>query len=191
LAAIISRWDREGCDSDVRTREGWGSEPEVLAKDGATLRTEAGRTAGMARCSLAPAARLRDEGLAVTPGGKPVTATVTVPEKALTGTAFTAIFCPVPPEARVIDAGVEERLKSACGVERVLDPPPHEVRASRVMTSVAETNRMDQLEHPSCSFDLELISTLSEDRHRVRHHLASYTSPKLKDTPIPEVICMT
>ena len=106
---------------------------------------------------------MRDEGLAVTPAGKPATVTVTVPEKALTGTAFTAIFCPAPPGASVIDAGVEDKVKSTCGVEMVLDPPPHEVRASRVTTSVAEINRTDELEYLANSFDLELISTLSED----------------------------
>jgi hypothetical protein len=59
-----------------------------------------------------PGTRVSAAGFALTPAGNPLIATVTVPVKALAGTAFTLTACPAPPAVRAIVAGAAVREKS-------------------------------------------------------------------------------
>ena len=60
----------------------------------------------------APGVRVRVAGLAVTPVGRPVMATETVPVKALSAVAVTCTAEPVAPAVRLSDVGVTESEKS-------------------------------------------------------------------------------
>ena len=76
-----------------------------------------------------PGVRVSVAGLAVTPAGRPVIATKTMPVKPLVGTAFTLTGWPVPPAIIVTVAGVAVNEKSGVGggggAER--SPPPHDI----------------------------------------------------------------
>jgi hypothetical protein len=65
------------------------------------------------RLCAVPGVRLRDEGLAVTPAGRPVIATETVPEKELAAVARTCTGAPVPPGVKLRDVG--ERVSEKSG----------------------------------------------------------------------------
>ena len=59
-----------------------------------------------------PGVNVSVAGCAVTPDGKPVTATLTMFTKPLAGAAFTLIVCPGPPATSVTVAGEEVSEKS-------------------------------------------------------------------------------
>ena len=65
-------------------------------------------------CAL-PEVRLRVAGLAVTPLGRPVIATATVPEKPLIALAVTLTAEPVAPAVRASDVGARVREKLGVG----------------------------------------------------------------------------
>jgi hypothetical protein len=76
-----------------------------------------------------PGVKLSVAGFTVTPVGRPVIATLTIPVKPLAGTALTLIACPVPPGISETLAGVALRVKSPAGGGGV-DPPPQDVSRS-------------------------------------------------------------
>jgi len=73
-------------------------------------------------CAL-PGVRLSVDGLAVTPLGRPLSLTFTVPLKPFTGTAFTEIVLPVPPCGTAILAGAKDKVKSGAAVAGVTVRP--------------------------------------------------------------------
>ena len=77
-----------------------------------------------------PGTRASEDGLALTPDGRPLIVTVTVPANPLAGTAFTLTISPAPPATRVTVMGDTLREKSATVgvVDLDEDPPPHERR---------------------------------------------------------------
>jgi hypothetical protein len=93
----------------------WVRAPEVPVK----VRVEA--PAGVVTVALrvvlcaTPGARLRVVGFAVTPAGRPVMETVTLPENALTGVAVKLTWEPDAPAVIVSDDGATERVKSGGG----------------------------------------------------------------------------
>ncbi len=70
------------------------------------------------RLCAVPGVRVREEGLAVTPAGRPVIATETVPEKELAAVARTCTGAPVPPGVKLSDVGDRVSEKSG-GCETV------------------------------------------------------------------------
>lgn len=88
-------------------------------------------------CAL-PGVRVSDDGVAVTPEGKPLSATATEPLKLPAGAAVTLICWPAPPMESVSVPGVAESVKSpepAC--------EPHEARTRR-SGEQAKSSRADQ-----------------------------------------------
>lgn len=93
---------------------GWVREPEVPVKT----------TLALPACALLPAVRVKlcgvpgvseaDAGLAVTPAGNPLSATLTVPVKPFTAVADSCTGCPAPPTVRLRDWGLRASEKSAC-----------------------------------------------------------------------------
>jgi hypothetical protein len=66
-----------------------------------------------------PSTRFNVDGEAVTPDGRPLAATATVPVKPLRGFALTETICPLPPAMSVAVGGVVVREKSAGGFEEL------------------------------------------------------------------------
>jgi hypothetical protein len=75
-----------------------------------------------------PAVRESEDGLALTPAGRPLIVTATVPEKPFAGTAFTLTICPAPPAMRasVVGDTVSEKSAAGAGDHFEADPPPQE-----------------------------------------------------------------
>jgi len=61
-----------------------------------------------------PGARESDAGLAVTPVGNPLNATLAVPVKPFSAVAVTWTACPVAPVVRLSDCGLMASEKSGC-----------------------------------------------------------------------------
>lgn len=70
-----------------------------------------------------PGVRLNVDGLAVTPLGRPLSFTFTVPLKPSMGTAFTEIVLPAPPCGTAILAGARVKVKSGAAVAGVTVRP--------------------------------------------------------------------
>ena len=90
-----------------------------------TLASPVGAPAAAVRVTLCavPGLRLSVDGLAVTPLGRPLRWTFTVPLKPFMGTAFTEIALPVPPCGTAILAGARVKVKSGAAVAGVTVRP--------------------------------------------------------------------
>jgi hypothetical protein len=91
--------------------------PEVPTRVTITLPAAAVEAAVSVTFCAVPEIRVSVAGFAVTPVGSPVMATITVPVKPFTGTAFTLICCPAPPATSVTLTGVEVSKKPGIGTE--------------------------------------------------------------------------
>lgn len=91
----------------VRARE-----PEVPVMVRVALPMVAVAAAVSVTVCAAPGVRLKVVGCAVTPEGRPVIATATVPLKELRGAALILICCEAPPATSATDDGEEDREKS-------------------------------------------------------------------------------
>lgn len=102
----------------------WVREPAEPAKEIVAVDEPALEAAVRVRVCAVPGVSVRVEGLAVTPAGRPVSATETADEKPFAGVAFTETVC-LAPAAIVAVEGVAVRVKSGAGLERagVLLPP--------------------------------------------------------------------
>lgn len=90
------------------------SEPEVPLKTTLALPACALLAAVSVKLCGVPGVSEADAGLAVTPAGNPLTATLAVPVKPFTAVAVTWTGCPVPPMVRPRDWGLRASEKSAC-----------------------------------------------------------------------------
>jgi hypothetical protein len=91
--------------------------PEVPTKVTVTLPAAAIEAAVSVTFCAVPGINVSVAGLADTPVGSPVIATITVPVKPFIGTAFTLICCPAPPATSVTFAGVEVSEKPGVDAE--------------------------------------------------------------------------
>ena len=76
-------------------------------------------------CWGVPTVSVTVEGEAVTPAGRPLKATVTVPENPAAAVAVSAMACAVPPAATLALAGLAWMEKSAELTETELQPTAH------------------------------------------------------------------
>lgn len=120
----------------------WLRVPEVPVSVTVKLAADAVESAASVRLFAVPGVRVSVDGFALTPAGRPPTATFTVSAKPLDGTALRLICCPAPPGTRAIVAGAEVSEKSAAGVvdvedDAVLELVPQEVSASKLKRQAA------------------------------------------------------
>ena len=95
----------------------WLSNPEVPVNVVVALPTEAVEAALSVTFCAEPGVNISVAGMAVTPEGSPLIATVTVPVKPFAGIAFTLTVCPAPPAKSATAAGVRVIEKLGEGVE--------------------------------------------------------------------------
>src|ERR1700749_68207 len=94
----------------------WERLPEVAVMF--TVAVEGAVPAAAVRLVLCavPGIRESEDGFALTPGGRPLRFTATVPEKPFAGTAFTFTTCPAPPATKPTAVGETVSEKSGAGV---------------------------------------------------------------------------
>lgn len=124
-ASVKSGAGGGGAETVKATVTEWLKVPEVPVSAIIAVPAAAVDAAMSVTFCAAPGIRVSVAGLAVTPVGRPLMATVTVPEKPFDGTALTLIVCPAPPETSATVAGVEASEKSGAsglviGWERLL-----------------------------------------------------------------------
>lgn len=95
----------------------WVRLPDVPVKVTVAVAAAAVGAAVITTLCAAPGVRLRVAGFAVTPEGRSVIATATVPVSELTAAAATLTGKPVEPPTTVKEAGVSVRAKSGGGAE--------------------------------------------------------------------------
>jgi hypothetical protein len=97
------------------TEEVCESAPEVPVRVRVALLPAVAGVAEMATFCAVPGVKVREDGCAVTPLGRPEMATDTMPVNPLAAVALTLTCCAGAPGTSVRVAGVEEREKSAVG----------------------------------------------------------------------------
>jgi hypothetical protein len=118
-----------GAETVNATEAEWLRVPEVPVNVTVALPATAVDAAVSVTFCAVPGADVSVAGLAVTPLGSPLTATVTIPVKPFAGTALTLICWPVPPETSVTVAGVEVSEKSASEFVPRWETLPQDMRA--------------------------------------------------------------
>jgi hypothetical protein len=116
----------------------WLRAPEVPENVTVALPAAADDAAVSVTVCAVPGSKVNVAGLAVTPDGRPVTVTLTVPLKPFCGTAFMLTVWPAPPAVSVTVAGVGVSEKSGVRSEVEWNPPPHDMNAMHVNRDTVE-----------------------------------------------------